>query len=104
MGLDQDAVRYRHSWYRHVTLVMMAHAWLADQRRQERKKTPRTLPLSLPETRRLREMALPLPERSLRERWAWSLWRRAKGWQVQQGHYRHHRWPAYAGSPPLDSS
>lgn len=28
-GLDHYEVRYYHSWYRHITLSMMAHAWLA---------------------------------------------------------------------------
>ena len=31
-GLDQYEVRYWHSWYRHITLSMMAHAWLASLR------------------------------------------------------------------------
>jgi SRSO17 transposase len=31
-GLDEYEVRYWHSWYRHVTLSMMAHAWLASIR------------------------------------------------------------------------
>jgi SRSO17 transposase len=42
-GLDEYEVRYWHSWYRHITLAMMAHAWLASLRSQE-KKRPRTLP------------------------------------------------------------
>lgn len=29
-GLDHYQVRYWHSWYRHITLSMMAHAWLAS--------------------------------------------------------------------------
>ncbi len=37
-GLDQYQVRYWHSWYRHITLVMLAHAWLAAQRRQPEEK------------------------------------------------------------------
>ena len=28
-GLDEYEVRYWHSWYRHITLSMMDHAWLA---------------------------------------------------------------------------
>ena len=28
-GLDEYEVRYWHSWHRHITLSMMAHAWLA---------------------------------------------------------------------------
>jgi len=31
-GLDQYEVRYWHSWHRHITLSMMAHAWLASVR------------------------------------------------------------------------
>ena len=31
-GLDHYEVRYWHSWYRHITLSMMAHAWLASVR------------------------------------------------------------------------
>ena len=31
-GLDHYEVRYWHSWHRHITLSMMAHAWLASIR------------------------------------------------------------------------
>jgi SRSO17 transposase len=31
-GLDEYEVRYWHSWHRHITLSMMAHAWLASTR------------------------------------------------------------------------
>lgn len=45
-GLDEYEVRFWHSWYRHVTLSMMAHAWLASIRLQEQeKKVPE--PMSL---------------------------------------------------------
>jgi len=37
-GLDEYEVRFWHSWYRHITLSMMAHAWLASIRRQEQEK------------------------------------------------------------------
>jgi SRSO17 transposase len=37
-GLDEYEVRFWHSWYRHITLSMMAHAWLASIRLQEQKK------------------------------------------------------------------
>lgn len=33
-GLDEYEVRLWHSWYRHMTLVMMAYAWLAAVRRE----------------------------------------------------------------------
>jgi SRSO17 transposase len=47
-GLDEDEVRFWHSWYRHITLSMMAHAWLASiKRREQGKKAPQ--PMSLPD-------------------------------------------------------
>ncbi len=33
-GLDEYEVRHWHSWYRHITLSMMAHAWLVSIRCQ----------------------------------------------------------------------
>ena len=58
----------------------------------------------MPEVRRLLEVALPLPERGVRERLAWSTWRRRKGYRARICHYRHCFWPKYAGQSPLDSS
>lgn len=37
-GLDEYEVRYWHSWHRHITLSMMAHAWLASVRYQAMEK------------------------------------------------------------------
>jgi len=37
-GLDEYEVRTWHSWYRHITLSMMAHAWLASIRRKTEEK------------------------------------------------------------------
>jgi len=58
----------------------------------------------VPEVRRLLEVALPLPERGIRERLAWSYWRRRKCYRARLCHYRHRSWPKYAGPNPLDSS
>ncbi|MYC22222.1 MAG: hypothetical protein F4X62_12165 [Caldilineaceae bacterium SB0662_bin_25] len=44
--------------------------------------------LSVPEVRRLLEIALPLPPRSPPLRLAWSHWRRARRLQARQSHYR----------------
>jgi SRSO17 transposase len=45
-GLDEYEVRFWHSWYRHITLSMMAHAWLASIKlREQEKKAPQ--PVSL---------------------------------------------------------
>ena len=40
-GLDEYEVRYWHSWHRHITLSMMAHAWLASMRQPEGEKSAR---------------------------------------------------------------
>jgi hypothetical protein len=37
-GLDEYEVRYWHSWHRHITLSMMAHAWLASIRQEAGEK------------------------------------------------------------------
>ena len=60
--------------------------------------------LTVPEVFRLLEIALPLPEPSRRERFAWSLWRRAQCLQAQRSHYHHRFWPLYAGPNPFDTS
>ncbi len=65
-GLDGYEVRYWQSWYRHITLAMMAHAWLASLRSQEKKRL-RTLPgrtdcpRNSPLTRRGLTLAAALP-------------------------------------------
>ncbi len=46
-GLSEYEVRFWHSWYRHITLSMMAHAWLASIRRREQEKKAQKL-MSLP--------------------------------------------------------
>src|SRR5260370_21398674 len=45
-GLDQYEVRFWHSWYRHITLSMMAHAWLVSIKlREQEKKAPQSMSL-----------------------------------------------------------
>jgi len=44
--------------------------------------------MTVPEVRRLLEVALPLPARSLELHLLWSDWRRAKRLQVRRSHYR----------------
>ena len=46
-GLDEYEVRFWHSWYRHITLSMMAHAWLASIKLREQGKKA-LKPVSLP--------------------------------------------------------
>ncbi|MBD2816160.1 IS701 family transposase, partial [Xenorhabdus sp. Flor] len=40
-GLDHYEVRQWHSWYRHITLSLLAHAVLAVLRIREKKKRRR---------------------------------------------------------------
>ena len=40
-GLDEYEVRYWHSWYRHITLSLLAHAFLASMRQPVGEKSPR---------------------------------------------------------------
>ena len=60
--------------------------------------------LTVPEVRWLLEVALPLAERSPQKLVAWSYWRRRKCYRARLCHYRHRKWPKYAGPCPLDSS
>src|SRR5919201_3221234 len=48
------------------------------------------IPLTVPEVRRLLEVALPLPPRSAAARLAWSTWRRRHQARARRGHYRRH--------------
>lgn len=43
VGLDQYEVRLYHSWYRHITLVLIAHTWLAYTRAHSGEKSRRGL-------------------------------------------------------------
>jgi hypothetical protein len=44
--------------------------------------------LTVPEVRRLLDVALPMPARSVELRLAWSDWRRARRLQARRSHYR----------------
>jgi SRSO17 transposase len=88
MGLDHYEVRSFLGWYRHVTLVMLALAYLAGICREENAHllcvaTPPTepltllvLPLTVPEVRHLLgHLIWPTP-RNMPRALAWSRWRR----------------------------
>lgn len=82
-GLDHYEVRSWHSGHRHITLSMMAHAWLACVRstmgRHKGVLDDDLAELSVAQVRALLHVALPLP--------AWSCWRRRKRQQAGQSHY-----------------
>ena len=39
-GLADYEVRHWHSWYRHITLSLVAHTWLSLIRHEQREKKP----------------------------------------------------------------
>jgi SRSO17 transposase len=92
-GLDHYQVRSWRAWYAHITLSMLALAWLAASRAQARKKgagtsDPGMIGYTLPEIRRLLisliQRYAPDPE----DVWSWSRWRRRRQYQARLCHYR----------------
>jgi len=87
LGLDHYEVRSWIGWYRHVTLVLLAHAYLAGICAAERfctdapacsgscRKLP-ALALTIPEVRRLLARLIWPPSSSVHRVLAWSWWRR----------------------------
>jgi len=77
----------------------MALAWLVSIRCKEAQREasdPELAELTVPEVRRLLEVALPLPPHSPELRLAWSQWRRARRQQARHSHYRR---LGFEGSP-----
>ena len=87
-GLDHYQVRRYDAWYRHATLAVLAHAYLAV--------TAATAPKALAaassrsrsaEVRRLlAHLITTTPARAAT--WAWSNWRRHHQYQAKTSHYR----------------
>jgi SRSO17 transposase len=101
VGLDHYEVRHYHSWYRHITLAMLALAYLAVVRSRlpgavlkggallaELATHGELIPLTVPEVRRLVYRLvvriLAPPEAVLH----WSCWRRRHQAHAIQAHYR----------------
>jgi hypothetical protein len=88
LGLDQYEVRSFIGWYRHITLVLLAYAFLVGMRVQDKshlratappqqaEASPSLLPLTTSEVRHLlARLIWPLPSQA-RLVQAWSWWRR----------------------------
>lgn len=84
LGLDHYEVRSWIGWYRHVTLVLLAHAYLAGICAAEPSPTKRSSPassqrqvaLTIPEARRLLARLIWPASSSVRRVLTWSWWRR----------------------------
>ena len=87
-GLDHCQVRRYDAWYRHVTLAMLAHAYLR-RHGGDRPKSPGSglIPVTLGEIRRLlAHLITSAPCRAAA--WAWSNWRRHHQHQAKTSHYQ----------------
>ena len=93
-GLDEYEVRRWAGWHRHVTLSLLAHAFVgvvrADEATRERGSLENLLPLTLPEVRRLLYSLLlaKLPEEGAVL--CWSRWRRRHQLRARRCHHRRH--------------
>lgn len=97
VGLDQYEVRRWDGWHRHITLCLLAHAYLVvvtaqAQDAQQCGQTPAEqgtvslLPLTVPEVRRLVQ-AMEASDEERAFRLGWSRWRRAHQAQAQRCHW-----------------
>ena len=79
VGLDQYEVRRYHAWYRHITLSMVAHAYLVAVRATLGAGETDLVAVSVPELRRLRDvLSASNEEREHRLGWSqWRLWHQA---------------------------
>jgi SRSO17 transposase len=90
-GLDQHQVRRWRSWYRWVTLAMLAHAFLVVAALAERTRHPAPpglIPLTCNELQRLFAALVAVPIGGVNHRLRWSGWRRRHQARARTCHYR----------------
>ena len=91
VGLDQHQVRRWCSWYRWVTLAMLAYAFLvvaAVTEHAQRPAPPGAIELTCNQVQHLFAalVAVPVADRGHRLRWSW--WRRRQQARARACHYR----------------
>ena len=90
-GLDEHQVRRWRSWYRWVTLAMLAHAFLTVLTATEhflRPAPPGQIALTRNEIQRLFITLISQPVRDLTHRLRWSTWRRRHQHHAKTSHYQ----------------
>ncbi|GAA5186055.1 hypothetical protein GCM10023322_31440 [Rugosimonospora acidiphila] len=101
-GLDEHQVRRWGSWYRHTTLVMLAHAILtviaARERTRPQPDDQKLTPLTVNEIRRLFAKIVATTH-TLTHRLLWSRWRRLHQARARASHYRRREQLAHRPSP-----
>ena len=100
IGLDEPQVRRWDSWYRHITLVMLAHAILtviaARERDHHTADTDQTLiPLTFNEIRRLFTKMITNAVQPISHWLAWSHWRRRHQARARTSHHRRRGHPIH---------
>jgi SRSO17 transposase len=92
LGLDEHQVRRWDSWYRHTTLVMLAHAILtviaARERTNHRREEHKLVPLSINEIRRLLAKLVINAVHTIDHWLGWSTWRRRHQARAKTSHYK----------------
>jgi SRSO17 transposase len=91
VGLDAHQVRRWRSWYRWVTLAMLAHAFLVVAALAERTRYPAPaglIPMTCNEIQRLFAALAARPTREAGHRLRWSVWRRRHQARARTCHYR----------------
>jgi SRSO17 transposase len=90
-GLDEHQVRRWRSWYRWVTLAMLAHAFLVVAAVTQHARHPPPLgliPLTCNEIQHLFAALARQPTRDRTHRLRWSWWRRCQQARARACHYR----------------
>jgi len=99
VGLDHDEVRRWPGWYRHITLALLAHAFLVVTRTRPPAATAQRgpggltsqlglLPLTVPEVRRLLVALVWTAPVQPSLVLAWSRWRRRHQARARRAHYQ----------------
>jgi SRSO17 transposase len=90
-GLDSHQVRRWRSWYRWVTLAMLAHAFLVVAALAERSRhplPPGLIPVTCNQVQHLFAAVVVRPAGDLGHRLRWSLWRRRHQARARTCHYQ----------------
>ncbi|MEV4248760.1 IS701 family transposase [Streptosporangium canum] len=93
VGLDQYQVRGWKGWHRHITLAMLALAFLAVVAAAQPVTDDRHIALTMPEIRRLLAVLLLSRPRRIAEILRWSQWRRRHQAIARRCHYQRRSQP-----------
>ncbi|GAA3167131.1 hypothetical protein GCM10020001_110850 [Nonomuraea salmonea] len=93
VGLDHYQVRTWTAWHRHITLAMLALAFLADLAALQPPCGDEHIPLTMPEIRRLLAALILTRHRPVHHVLHWSQWRRRHQATARRCHYQRRSQP-----------